>query len=62
MNPILKKILILLIVIGAINWGLIGINPEWNLVTLIFGFNASLVQIIYILVGIAGLWGITLLL
>lgn len=62
MNPILKKILILLIVIGAINWGLIGINPEWNLVTLIFGFNAALVQIIYILVGIAGLWGITLLL
>lgn len=62
MNPILKKILILLIVIGAINWGLIAINPDWNLVTMIFGVGSMMTTIIYALVGIAGLWGITLLL
>jgi len=59
MNAILKKILILLIVIGAINWGLAIFNI--NLVTMIFGVGSTMTTIIYALVGLAGLWGITLL-
>lgn len=47
------KITWLLVVIGALNWGLVGIF-SWNLVEWIFGTGA-LTNIIYILVGVAGL-------
>lgn len=50
----------LLMVIGAINWGLVGIF-SFNLVDAIFGEGSVLSTIIYILVGIAGVWGISLL-
>lgn len=46
----------ILVIIGAINWGLIGIDQDWNLVTLITGGYNIVAQIIYILVGISGLW------
>ena len=43
------------VIIGAINWGLIGLF-DFNLVALIFGGAESmLTKIIYILVGISGL-------
>lgn len=54
---IIDKIALVLIIIGAINWGLIGIF-KLNLVELIFGDMTLLARIIYILVGISGLWGI----
>jgi len=49
-----SKIAWILVVIGALNWGLVGIF-EWNLVSAIFGGVAWLERLIYILVGIAGL-------
>ena len=54
---IIDKIALVLIIIGTINWGLIGIF-KLNLVELIFGDMTLLARIIYILVGISGLWGI----
>lgn len=57
---VIDTIALILIIIGAINWGLIGIF-EFNLVEAIFGSIAWLTRIIYILVGISGLWGIKLL-
>ena len=55
------KIALLLTIIGAINWGLIGIF-QFDLVGTIFGGQASLVsRIIFTLVGAAGLWCIALL-
>ena len=57
---IIDKIALILIIIGAINWGLIGLF-RFNLVELIFGDMTILARIIYALVGIAGLWGIKLL-
>lgn len=57
---IIDKIALTLIVIGAINWGLIGIF-RFNLVDTIFGTMSILSRIIYTLVGISGLWGIKLL-
>lgn len=57
---IIDKIALLLIIIGAINWGLIGIF-NFNLVDTIFGAMSVVSRIIYTLVGIAGLWGIKLL-
>ena len=57
---IIDKIALILIIIGAINWGLIGIF-NFNLVDAIFGEMTIISRIIYGLVGISGLWGIKLL-
>lgn len=46
---------LLLVVIGAINWLLVGVF-ELDLVALIFGTLSLMSRIIYVLVGIAGLW------
>jgi uncharacterized protein len=47
----------ILVIIGGINWGLIGIgmffNVNWDVVQIIFSFSWVLEAIIYILVGIA---------
>ena len=57
---VIDKIPLVLIIIGAINWGLIGIF-NFNLVSAIFGEMSVISRIIYALVGISGLWGIKLL-
>ncbi len=57
---IIDKIALVLIIIGAINWGLIGFF-NFNLVDSIFGTMSIVSRIIYALVGISGLWGIKLL-
>lgn len=57
---IIDKIALVLIIIGAINWGLIGIF-NFNLVDSIFGSMSIISRIIYTLVGISGLWGIKLI-
>ena len=46
-----------LVIIGAINWLLVGLF-KFNLVDAIFGSLSVLTRIIYIIVGIAGLWSI----
>lgn len=50
----LQKVALGLTIVGAINWGLIGI-ADFNLVALIFGDGTLLSRIIYTLVGISGL-------
>lgn len=57
---IIDKIALALIIIGAINWGLIGLF-RFNLVELLFGDMTILARVVYSLVGISGLWGIKLL-
>ena len=57
---VIDTIALILIIIGTINWGLIGIF-NFNLVDTLFGTMSVLSQIIYTLVGISGLWGIKLL-
>ncbi|MBW2968909.1 DUF378 domain-containing protein [Candidatus Woesearchaeota archaeon] len=52
---VLDWIAFVLVVIGAVNWGLVGIG-NWNLVDMIFGSITILAKIIYILVGISGLY------
>ena len=52
-------IALILVVIGAINWGLIGLF-DFNLVDSIFGTMSAISRIIYTLVGIAGLWCLSL--
>ena len=50
---------LILIVIGALNWGLVGIF-QFDLVAFLFGGSASIIsRIIYTLVGLGALWSIT---
>jgi uncharacterized membrane protein YuzA (DUF378 family) len=43
-----------LVVIGGLNWGLVGIF-KYNLVTSIFGVNSAAARIVFALVGVAAL-------
>ena len=54
----MKKLAYTLLWVGGINWGLIGLFG-YNLVDAILGQWPGLVQIIYILVGLAALYSIS---
>ncbi len=57
----MDQLALLLVIIGALNWGLIGLL-RFDLVASLFGGQASMLsRIVYSLVGLAGLWSITLL-
>ncbi len=47
---------LLLVIIGAINWGLVG-ALDFNIVETIFGMG-TIARVVYILVGVSGLWAI----
>ena len=58
---VVDKIALTLVIIGALNWLLVGLF-QYDLVAAICGGNAAiLARIIYAVVGIAGLWCISLL-
>lgn len=57
----LKKLILILLIIGGINWGLIGFF-NYNLVSGIFGANLIVIsRIIYAVVGLAALYAISFL-
>jgi len=47
---------LVLVIIGAINWGLA--IWDWNLVTMLVGNWSIVVNVVYALVGLAGLYTI----
>ena len=52
---------LILVIVGAVNWGLVGF-AKFDLVAWIFGGQtASFSRVVYAVVGLAGLWCITLL-
>lgn len=56
---IAKNIALALVIIGAINWGLIGFF-KFDLVSSIFGGQVAIMsRIIFAIVGIAGIYAIT---
>lgn len=55
------KVNTVLVIIGGLNWGLIGLF-DWNLVNAIFGGVAWLEKLIYIVVGIAAIGALAALL
>jgi uncharacterized membrane protein YuzA (DUF378 family) len=56
----LNVVALALMVVGALNWGLWGVF-QFDLVAALFGGNTSpLSRIVYSLVGLAGLYGLTL--
>ena len=57
----LDKIALILAIIGGLNWGSIGIF-QFDIVAALFGGQDSVVsRVIYTLVGLAAIWGISLL-
>ena len=57
----MEKFALALMIIGGLNWGLVGIF-EFDLVAWLFGGATSLIsRIIYVLVALAAIWGITML-
>lgn len=56
-----RFIAILIVVIGALNWGLIGFF-QYDLISDIFGgMDAMVARVIYAIVGLAGLYCISML-
>ncbi|MCH5185813.1 MAG: DUF378 domain-containing protein [Oscillospiraceae bacterium] len=57
----LDNISLILVIIGALNWGSIGIF-NFDFVGALFGGQGSIIsRIIFAVVGIAGLWAISIL-
>ncbi len=54
----LDYIALILVAIGAINWGLIGFF-DFDLIRVVFGNMSMVSRIIYALVGIAGLYSLS---
>lgn len=57
-NKFLNYFALTIVIIGAINWGLIGFF-NFNLVSFLFGNMSWLSRIIYALVGICGIYLLT---
>lgn len=55
------RIALILSIIGALNWGLIGIFKFDLVAWLCGGQTATISRVIYTLVGLAGIWCISLL-
>ena len=57
----LDTLALILSIVGCANWGLVGIF-QFDLVAWLFGGQGALLsRIIYTVIGLAGLWGISLL-
>ena len=56
----LQKVSLVITIIGAVNWGLVGLL-DVDLVALLFGVGTFLSRTVYTLVGIAGLINIGIL-
>ncbi len=54
----LNTITLLLIIVGGLNWGLVGLFG-FDLVAAIFGAGSALARIVYILVGASAVYQIT---
>ncbi len=57
---ILDKISFIIVVIGGLNWLLVGLF-SWNLVSFIFGDMSALSRVVYDLVGLAALYMVVMM-
>ncbi|MDO4283556.1 MAG: DUF378 domain-containing protein [Clostridia bacterium] len=56
---IINNIILALVIIGAVNWGCVGLFGIDLVGTLFGGMNSVLSRIIFAIVGVAGLWSLT---
>lgn len=56
----LDKIALFLLIVGGLNWGLVGIF-QFDLVAFLFGGSAAIIsRIVYVLVAISAIWCVSL--
>lgn len=53
-SNVVEKVALVLVVIGGLNWGLVGAF-NYNLVDSLLGEGSALARIVYVLVGLAAL-------
>ena len=56
----IQKVLLVITIIGAVNWGLVGLF-DINLVSSLFGSRTFITKLIYTLIAIAGVVNIGIL-
>jgi hypothetical protein len=55
-----NMVALILMIIGGLNWGLVGLFNV-DLVATLFGAGTTLARLVYVLVGLAALWGFALI-
>ena len=58
---VVNKIALILVIIGALNWGLVGLFTFDAVAWITGGAETVLARIIYILVAVSGIWSISML-
>ena len=58
---IINKIALILTIVGALNWGLVGLFTFDLVAWITGGAGTVLARIIYVLVAVAGIWCISML-
>lgn len=56
---VIDWIALALMIIGSINWGLVGVF-QFDLVAALFGDMTPAARAVYALVGLAGIWGLVI--
>ncbi len=56
----LDWVAMILMIVGGLNWGLVG-AAEFDLVAALFGEMSAISRLVYVLVGLAALYGIFML-
>ena len=54
---LVSKIVLILVIIGGLNWGLVGVF-NFDVVSFLFGPMSVLSRTIYILIGLASVWAL----
>lgn len=56
----LAQIARILVIVGGINWGLVGLGmlmrSDWNIIHMLLGRVSMLEALVYVLVGLAAIW------
>lgn len=57
----LDKIALIFVIVGAVNWGLVGLF-QFDIVAFLFGGSGAILsRIVYTLIALSGVWAISLL-
>jgi uncharacterized protein len=56
----LHLVTFILVIVGAVNWGLVGLGyfagADWNVVSMILGSWPQVEAAVYVLVGLSAIW------
>ena len=57
----LDRIALFFVIIGALNWGMVGLFQFDSIAWLFGGSGASLSRIVYTIIALSGIWAVSLL-